>query len=489
MKGKKYSLLLLPLAFVLLLLSCQFPGEGGRSQPSSALAPNAFLDVRPDCRARPDFSRVVFVGDSLCAGFQSNGLGNDAQVLSYPAQVASKLGITDFQQPLIGFPGISIAAGQGLLAFDPLTGSIAPRGTYTDPMALLLNATLARPYDNLGVPGARLGEMLRTTSGANGNAFFDLILRGLGTAADQAASLHPTLAVVWAGNNDVLAAATSGGNASLITPVADFGSDFVGLVDRLRAGGTTDLIVIGIPDVADIPYVNALDDHVFVRIPPVGRVPVVFDAAFNPIDFDPDPRKELYIPLLTDEGGSRGRRTQVSHVLLPFVAEYLSTGLGVPGSSAITDYLVERLHMSRTGAAALAAAIEQAMIQGGLNPSGIPIPGNLTITYPEEQVLQETTDAYNRIIRLAALARRPVIPVISARRLLYQLSHGGVSGFTGTFVWFDPMNTAFSLDGVHPNNAGYGIVANALIDVMNTLAPDAHIPSVDLEPFRGQYLE
>jgi hypothetical protein len=30
--------------------------------------------------------------------------------------------------------------------------------------------------------------------------------------------------------------------------------------------------------------------------------------------------------------------------------------------------------------------------------------------------------------------------------------------------------TAFSLDGVHPNNRGYGIVANAFIDVINDAA-------------------
>ena len=78
--------------------------------------------------------------------------------------------------------------------------------------------------------------------------------------------------------------------------------------------------------------------------------------------------------------------------------------------------------------------------------------------------------------------------MVSSRLLLSWLSKRGIEGFSGEFVWFDPMNTAFSLDGVHPSSAGYGIVANAIIAMMNALEPMADIPYVDLEPLRGQYL-
>ena len=39
--------------------------------------------------------------------------------------------------------------------------------------------------------------------------------------------------------------------------------------------------------------------------------------------------------------------------------------------------------------------------------------------------------------------------------------------------------TAFSLDGVHPNNKGYGHVANGFIDVINGL-DGTSIPQVDV---------
>jgi hypothetical protein len=143
--------------------------------------------------------------------------------------------------------------------------------------------------------------------------------------------------------------------------------------------------------------------------------------------------------------------------------------------------------MNAPSAAVLADQIISAMTAGGLMPSGVPIPGELTLTRSEEWNLKATVIGYNRIIRRAVLSRRPVIPVISSRLLLSRLGRQGVAGFSGEYFWFDPANTAFSLDGVHPNNAGYGIIANTLIFVMNILEPGENIPYVNLEMFRGQY--
>jgi hypothetical protein len=142
--------------------------------------------------------------------------------------------------------------------------------------------------------------------------------------------------------------------------------------------------------------------------------------------------------------------------------------------------------MNAPSAAVLADQIISAMTAGGLMPSGVPIPGELTLTRYEEWNLKTTVIGYNRIIRRAALSRRPVIPVISSRRLLSRLRRQGVAGFSGEYFLFDPANTAFSLDGVQPNN-GYGIIANTPIFVMNILEPGENIPYVNLEMYRGQY--
>ena len=59
-----------------------------------------------------------------------------------------------------------------------------------------------------------------------------------------------------------------------------------------------------------------------------------------------------------------------------------------------------------------------------------------------------------------------------------RLNNEGIDGFTSDFVLIDPLNTTYSLDGVHPNDAGYGIIANLFIEKINETF-DMFIPLVD----------
>jgi len=419
-------------------------------------------------------TKIVFIGNSLTAGFQSGGLVEDLQANSFPALIYRQMGQGDLiEQPLVGNPGISSTPGVGVLDFNPATGAIAPRGTYTDVTALLMNATVARPYDNLGVPGARLTHLLNAYDAVTGggNPFFSLILR------------NPNF-----GNNDVLGAALSGGNPGLITPAASFQTDYIAMIQQL---GTIEnlvgILAANIPNVTDIPYVNLLDGLVYkdVPVPGVGLVnlPVVFDSNFQPVDFDPS-AGELYLPLKTTEGVLSGG-SPVKHILLPFLSQYQASGLGVPDSTDIANTLIG-LGIPPMQAAVMAQQAVQGMIAAGLTPSGVAIPGTLTITADEEAVLLAAVTGFNQII--AAVAGSAGIPVIDANAMLSQLnSPTGIDDYSGKFVFFDPANTAFSLDGVHPNNGGYAIFANEIIKVLNSFSDDINIPLVDTQQFKGQY--
>src|SRR5438094_453648 len=69
----------------------------------------------------------------------------------------------------------------------------------------------------------------------------------------------PTCVSVWAGNNDVLGAATSSANAgdsTLITPVATFQTTYTDIVDSVSASGAS-AILIGIANVTAIPFFSA----------------------------------------------------------------------------------------------------------------------------------------------------------------------------------------------------------------------------------------
>jgi lysophospholipase L1-like esterase len=437
--------------------------------------------------------KMVAIGNSLTAGVQSAGLAHDFQVNSYPNLIARQMNPGNvFEQPLIDDPGLSNTPGVGVLDF--VNGEIVPRGTYTNPMALLLNALLPRPYDNLGIPGANVNEILNATSSANGPTMTDLILRNPNfantTVWEQAKLLNPTLILLWVGNNDVLGAATSGGDMDQLAPTAQFQSDLVTLLTELAKirDGNIGIIMANIFDVCDIAHVNLLDNLIYktITLPNVGQVylPVIFDNQFQPVDFDTTTGGELYLPLLTEEGILAGG-SPVEHLLLPFLGEYSENGLGVPDSAALVPLLVGS-GIPPQMAPGMAKQLELAMQAAGLKTSGIPIPVSLTLTAAETGTIQTRVDELNQVLQ--GITSQQGIPLVDANNLLQQLnSPSGYQGYSGKFVFFDPANTAFSLDGIHPNNGGYALIANAFIEKMN-LFPDIDITPLDPAQFKGQYV-
>jgi lysophospholipase L1-like esterase len=444
---------------------------------------------------RPLLSKMVAVGNSLTAGVQSAGLVEDFQLNSYPYLIAKQSGNAgDFQQPLIGSPGVGEIDSISGTVYGPLKyqngqivqGDSIPGGIDGIP-ALLTNAYLARPYDNLGLPGADLDDILNATGGG----VYDAILRnpyfGNTTVLEQVKMLDPTLILLWAGNNDVLAAALNGGDPEKITSISDFQTGFTSIIDKLSEINNVTIILADIPNVSDIPYINFLDGLVFKEfsLNDIGAIqlPVVFDPDFQPVDFDTS-AAELFLPLLTEESLSSSG-SPVVHLLLPFLSEYFTTGVGVPDSAAVVALLVAQ-GMSLQEAALRAKLIQQTLQAEGLAPSGIPIPGTFTITAAEENAIIAAVNGFNAAIEGLAASHVPSIPVVNTNILLNQLNSTGIEGYSGKFVLSDPANTAFSLDGVHPNNGGYAIIANAFIDVINQ-SLEEEIPRLNTADYKGQY--
>ncbi|MDZ7289413.1 MAG: SGNH/GDSL hydrolase family protein [candidate division KSB1 bacterium] len=457
---KKFSPFLILLG-LLLWIGCEVKTP---EQPSLSITKNQLV-----------LSKMVAIGNSLTAGFQSSGLVEDFQLKSYPYLIAQQLGkAADFQMPLIAKPGIGSTAGKTPLKLQG--GQIVADNLTVDPRTLLKNATLARPYDNLAVPGATLGDVLTatssTTSASGSNPFFDMVLRnpnfGNTSQLQQAILLNPTLIMLWIGNNDVLASALAGGNPALITSQANFQTRFTTLLTQLRQNTRAAIVMANIPYVTDIPYVNTLD-IIFRTIPALGitsPVPVIFDTKFQPVDFDPS-ANVLYIPLLTEE-------TQVVHLTLPALSLY-QTGVGVPNAAVLTSLGVP---------AEQAQALEQGMKAAGLNPTGQKLPNTVSITVTENNTIKQAVDGFNSTLQ--TLATQFQVPIVNANAMLTTLNTSGMDGYSGKFVLLDPANTAFSLDGVHPNNGGYALVANAFIEKINTTFGLA-IPKLNPASYKGQY--
>jgi len=139
----------------------------------------ALLGALP-ASAQLDFTRYVALGDSLTAGFTSGGLVDCYQMQSYPAVLAAQAGAANFQMPLISPPGIP--AILELVSLEGGVPTLVPAGNPAD--AFPYNATYPAPYNNLGVPGATLYNLLFTTGDINNllagntdNVMHDLILR------------------------------------------------------------------------------------------------------------------------------------------------------------------------------------------------------------------------------------------------------------------------------------------------------------------------
>ncbi len=434
-------------------------------------------DVKtPEQPQMQTFSKVVALGNSLTAGFQSSGLCECMQPQSIPNLIARQMGkaAEEFQQPIIHEPGIGSTPGKGHLHL--VNGRIVAPDLTEPPQAMLLNAALPRPYDNLGVPGAMLRDVLHATDAATSasktNSFFNIVLRnpnlGNTTQLQQAITLNPSLVLLWIGNNDVLGAAVNGGNPALITPQADFQTQFTTLLTELHAKTNAKIIMANIPYVTDIPYFNTMD-IIFRPIPALGisqSVPVVFDAMFQPVDFDAS-ANFLYVPLLTEE-------KNVAHLTLPALSAY-QTGLGIPNAAALMQMGLPE---------AQAQALEQGMKAAGLNPTGQPLPGTMSLTATENFTIKQAVDGFNSTMQ--ALAAQFHIPLVDANAMLSKLNSSGTEGFSGRFVLLDPANTAFSLDGVHPNDGGYAIMANAFIEKINA-AFQLAIPKLNPTEFKGQY--
>jgi lysophospholipase L1-like esterase len=293
--------------------------------------------------AQVDFTRYVALGDSLTAGFQSGSLNQVYQANSYPAQIARQGGVTGFQQPTVGEPGIP-----GILRLNSLVPvQIVP----TPGLGAPTNLALPRPYNNMAVPGADVVDLTSTTTDNGG--LHDVILRRQGfTQLQQGLSLNPTLVTLWIGNNDVLGAATSGRviEGVTLTPVDVFETNFKAATTAIAAISGIKVAVANIPNVTSIPYVTT-----------VPRV-VVNPATSQPVLIGGQP-----VPLI----GPDGPLAAGDFVLLPATAE-LAQGKGIPVA---------------------------------LGGSGLPLSDGVVLSATEVQAIVDRTNAFNAIISAEATAK------------------------------------------------------------------------------------
>ena len=143
------------------------------------------------------------------------------------------------------------------------------------------------------------------------------------------------------------------------------------------------------------------------------------------------------------------------------------TGLPTSVLSGILD-IVPGDYVNPTGLA------EIPLILGGKQKGPIDDAGVLSAA--EVVTVQAQVTAFNQVI--AAQAQSAGATLVDINALFKQVSTSGlaINGYTGTATF---LGGFFSLDGIHPTNTGYAVVANKFIDTMNA-AISIKIPDVAL---------
>ncbi len=393
--------------------------------------------------AQVNYSNYVALGDSLTAGYSAGALTKYYQDYSFPEILAKQFGIASFQQPTISDPGIG-SYGTVLrltaLTVGP-TGVVPVIGPTPGASGQPINATLATPYNNLGIPGALAGDLATKTGNITNlltghinpaTLMFDIVLRdGQHTALQQAISLSPTFVTVWIGNNDVLGAALAGValEGVTLTPKAVFQQEYTALIGALRQYlPSAGIVVATVPDVTSIPFVTTIKPYLV------------------------NPASGAHIPLL----GEAGPLTESDYVTLGASA-LLAKGIGIPTAAGGTGLPLPEGSVDATGlhTGVILRAGEIAAIQA------------------------RTADINGIITATAAQFNAKVVDVnaIFANIVAHGVLVGGIE-LGPAFL----TGGIFGYDGVHPQRLGYAVLANEMIKVLN-VAYGTKVPQVDLRPF------
>ena len=472
MKNIKYlSLLLGLIAFV----GCNDPEDVLKD---TNIEPEQVVELPALVSGSADFSTFVSVGNSLTAGFTDNALFKAAQENSFPNILAQKfamLGGGSFNQPLMNdnFGGLALG-GNRIPGFNPRLvttgGAPLPLESVIGPVTVTTDIALNNPtgpFNNMGVPGARSFHMIAPGYGniANfptaANPYFIRMTGDTPNASmlELAMAQSPTFFTLWAGNNDVLGYATSGGDgSSTITDKPTFDFAITTLISTLTSGGAKG-VVANIPYVTDIPH--------FTTVP------------YNPVPLDAATAQALNQGYAAYNGGLQQALAALAGTGLFTEEEVakrtISFSEGEGNALVIIDENLTDLGAINPAFAAIpqyrqATADDLFVLPlSSFIPLGygtqIPLEDKWALT-PEEQLeIKTATDEFNATIE--ASANSAGLAFVDANALLTQLATTGIA--SGNFILTSNLVTGgtFSLDGVHLTSRGYAVAANEFLKAID----------------------
>ncbi|HTV74124.1 MAG TPA: SGNH/GDSL hydrolase family protein [Candidatus Acidoferrales bacterium] len=458
----------------LLALSFGVSGCGGGTKAAAPLPPGNVTGASGSGLT----ARIVGVGDSLTAGEQSEALlgatispnpiagspfpivpetqgnGYYALIWSQANGGADPLALATSPLPLMAPPGLGTilvpTSTNGLTSITtPCAGTNGAAFSRSTALTARLNPT-ATPLD-VAIPGQTLHEALYQTqpTGTCTGAGLPTALAGLnailnaenqtfypilgtfpaGTTQVQAAvSLQPTLALVWLGSNDLLKYLFTNGAVGP-TSAAAFQTDMLNVIASLQGAG------------AKVAVANLVDVLGTAQFTPVAALPAALGTSGVP--------SALQAPIASAVG--------------TFLAGFnVGSGgyLTLTGSNKILTVVqgaIPAIEQGTPPATALAAGFAE--LQASATPFAV---GD----YVSDSVAANAAAlnaAYNSAIAAAVSKRGAALVDVHATFVQAEQAPGELLPVTGKCCSLLYGGGFFSLDGLHPSNTAYAVVANLFI--------------------------
>jgi lysophospholipase L1-like esterase len=479
-----------------------------------------------------DFSNYVAIGNSLTAGFMDAALYDESQQFSLGAilsdQLAEAGGSGVYNQPDInsenGFNYTFTTDGGpalGRLKLDtstqvPILDISLPSPTINgDPVEFYTGSVTE--LNNFGVSGITVGQLLTPDTGTPGTSDYNVYYErfasspGSSTILEDAISANPTFFTLWIGNNDILGYALSGATNNNLTSPADFQERFSTVLQTLMQQTDAKGLVATIPPILEIPMFQTIP-YDALDLPSGSSLFNIQVRTFNAALDD------LVEQLDYDSADADRRRVSYQDGPNPFLI--VDPNLNDLGDEF--DQLLEEGFINQTQRASLeryrqarpmenhpetgpeVVLVTAAEVLGtSSDPDNIlsqfgvvePLPARFTITAPQMQDIIDARNAFNEIIKTEVelansaetrLALYDTDEPESAFMDIFGISDGE-RGITvdGNFYTSDlTTSSVFSLDGVHPNGIGHGIIINEFIDDIESTF-DAILPRVNVSELPG----
>jgi len=443
-----------------------------------------------------DFSKYVSIGASFTAGFTDGALFKAAQGNSFPNILSKKFAMAgggDFNQPLtadnIGGLTMGGVVIQGPRLFFNGSG---PAPLPATPTTDILNH-VAGDLNNFGVPGAKsfhfvapgYGNVAGVPRGLANPYYARFSSSATATVLGDAAATAPTFFTMSeVGGNDVLSYALAGGEgvdqtgnlnpatygSKDITDPNVFASVFNSMATALTANGAKGVV-------ATVPYITSLPH--FTTIP------------YNPVPLDAATAGAVNAGYAPYNGGiQQAFGALVAMNLMTqemadaeIAKRTISFSEGKNAVVIIDESLtdLEALNPAFAGLKQYRQATAEDLIVlrassfigttvGGnprlINGVTVPLADKWVLTPQEQMNIKTATDAYNATIMAVATSKG--LAVVDFKALLEQASTTGIQ-----FDEFN-MNTSLvfggmvSLDGIHLTARGYAMMANKILEAIDT---------------------